>query len=442
MKKRTRWLTAVVAGAALSSVLAGGAGAQSDDSVANQLGFVPLTDAPQTCAAAAIEWSPSVIPTKVMSVGDAATPGPNALPTQTTVPAENDMIAFSPDHRFLFTVAETGSNGAVTKLDLHSGAKTILSQRADFNRLDPVKWYAPAGALLIGEENGATGLISQVDPASGASTDLAWLGSMSHEGITFGSDGAIWLGDENHTGAIYKAVPNNVSDLTQGGTLYAMVDGGSFFTVNPATAVADAFNGGATLFDRPEDFEQHDGRVYFSVTEPADDALSSSTPGHPVRAGGVYTVNDTETPHVAQFMALNDPATGALGQQVPGLQFPDNLTIDHQGNVWIHEDIPDDTKATPTNVHSKQYRNMQDELWVALPDKNGDGVSDGMHKFANMGNSQTATPCQNEWTGGAFLDSRTFFVNQQHADNPTWKVQLQKGKQDDQQGSSGDNQHG
>jgi hypothetical protein len=59
-----------------------------------------------------------------------------------------------------------------------------------------------------------------------------------------------------------------------------------------------------------------------------------------------------------------------------------------------------------------------------------------------MGNSQTATPCQNEWTGGAFLDSRTFFVNQQHADNPTWKVQLQKGKQDDQQGSSGDNQHG
>jgi len=34
---------------------------------------------------------------------------------------------------------------------------------------------------------------------------------------------------------------------------------------------------------------------------------------------------------------------------------------------------------------------MQDELWVALPDKNGDGLSDGTYKFANMGNSPTAT---------------------------------------------------
>jgi len=39
---------------------------------------------------------------------------------------------------------------------------------------------------------------------------------------------------------------------------------------------------------------------------------------------------------------------------------------------------------------------MQDELWVALPDLNGDGRSDGMYKFANMGNSDPAAPCQNE----------------------------------------------
>jgi hypothetical protein len=428
MKKRTRVLTSVLAGAALSVALAGTSGATSDDSLANQLGFVPLTDAPQTCATAGIEWSPSAIPTKVMSAGDPATPTGNAFATQTTVPGENDMIAFSPDGRFMFTVSESGSNGALTRLDLQSGEKTIVAQRADWNRLDPVKWYAPSGTLLVGEENGTTGLVSQVDPATGANVDLPWLGSMSHEGIAFGSDGAIWLGDENHTGAIFKAVPNDPSDLTQGGTLYALVDGGSFFEVQPATAVADAFSGGASLFDRPEDFEQRDGKIYFSATEPADDALLSSTPGHPVREGGVYTVNDTGTPHVAQFAALNDPASGALGQQVPGLQYPDNLAVDAKGNVWIHEDIPDDTKAIPTNVHSKQYRNMQDEVWVAVPDRNGDGVSDGLYKFANMGNSQTATPCQNEWTGGAFLDSNTFFVNQQHADNPTWKVELQHGK--------------
>lgn len=428
MKKRTRVLGSLLAGAALSAALAGAAGAKSGDSLTNQLGFVPLTDAPQTCDATQIEWSPSVVATKVMSAGDPATPTANALPTQTTVPANNDMIAFSPDGRFLFTVAENGTNGALTRLDLENGDKTILAQRADWTSLDPIKWYAPSGTLLIGEESGATGLISQVDPQTGDNVDLPWLGSMSHEGIGFGSDGAIWLGDENHRGAIFKAVPNDPTDLTQGGTLSAMVDGGAFFAVNPATAVADAFNGGASLFDRPEDFDQRDGRIYFSATEPQDDAIASSSPGHPVREGGVYSVNDTGTPHVQQFVALNDPSSGALGQQVPGLQFPDNLAFDSKGNLWIHEDIPDDTAATPTNVHSKQYRNMQDELWVALPDKNGDGVSDGLAKFANMGNSATATRCQNEWTGGAFLDSNTFFVNQQHADSPTWKVVLQNGK--------------
>jgi secreted PhoX family phosphatase len=112
----------------------------------------------------------------------------------------------------------------------------------------------------------------------------------------------------------------------------------------------------------------------------------------------------------------------------PAPQFSDNLAIDRLGNVWIHEDIPDDTAATPTNVHSKQYRDMQDELWVALPDHNGDGVTDGMYKFANMGNSAQATPCQNEWTGGEFNagSGQTFFVNQQHADNPTWRVELDR----------------
>jgi Bacterial protein of unknown function (DUF839) len=428
MKRRTRLVTSLLASAALSVALVGTAHAKSDDSLANQLGFVPLTDAPQTCAATQIEWSPSVVAAKVMSAGDVATPTANAFASQTTVPTNNDMIALSPDGRFLYTVSETGSNGALTRLDLQSGAKTILAQRADWNSLDPIKWYAPSGMLLIGEESGSTGLISQVDPETGTNVDLPWLGSMSHEGIAFGSDGAIWEGDENHTGAIFKAVPNDPTDLTQGGTLSAMVDGGSFFTVNPATAVADAFSGGASLFDRPEDFDQRDGRVYFSATEPRDDAIASSTPGHPVREGGVYTINDTGTPHVVQFVALNDPSSGALGQQVPGLQFPDNLAIDTKGNVWIHEDIPDDTNVPPTNVHSKQYRNMQDELWVALPDKNGDGASDGLSKFANMGNSQTATPCQNEWTGGAFLDPSTFFVNQQHADSPTWKVSLLGGK--------------
>ncbi len=241
------------------------------------------------------------------------------------------------------------------------------------------------------------------------------MASFSHEGIGFGRDGSLWEGDENHAGALYKAVPRDPSDLRAGGQLLALKDGVGFFAVDPVTAISDAFNGGATLFDRPEDIDQRDGRIYVAVTEPPDDAAASSTPGHPVLPGGVYMINDSSTPHVVQFVAVNDPATGALGEQVPGLQFPDNLAFDRKGNLYIHEDIPDDTKATPTNVHSKQYRNMQDELWVAVPDRNGDGTSAALYKFANMGNSATATPCQNEWTGGIFLDGKTLFVNQQHA---------------------------
>jgi hypothetical protein len=429
MKRKLRLFALPVLGTLLALTLAGRASAVSDNGVANRLGFVPLTDAPQTCAASSIEWSSSVTSTSsVMQKDDAATPTSNAFATQTKVPSENDMIAFSPDGQFLFTVAETGSNGAVTKVNLQTGAKTILSQRADWNRLDPIKWYAPAGVLLIGEEDGANGSMWQVDPVTGTASELMWLGKMSHEGVAFGNDGAIWLGDENHRGAIYKAVPTSASDLTQGGTLSAMVDGVGFFSVRADHAIDDAFNGGASLFDRPEDFDQRNGRIYFTATEPQDDADASSSPGHPVRVGGVYSVNDTGTPSVQQFVALNDPATGALHEQVNGLQFPDNLAFDRKGNLWIHEDIPDDIQATPTNVHSKQYRDMQDELWVALPDNNGDGASDGVYKFANMGNSATATPCQNEWTGGAFLDNGTFFVNQQHADSPTWRVTIPWGK--------------
>jgi len=411
---------------AVGSLVAGSAIADTTASTRARLGFIPLEDAPQRCSATAIEWSPSVTPTKVMQRGDAATPGPNAFPSQTTVPGENDMLAFDPSGRFLFTVSETGSAGAVTKLDTQTGERTILAQRADWNRLDPVKWYAAGATLLVAEEDGVNGSVWQVDPNTGASTELTWMGKMSHEGIGFALDGSIWEGDENHTGAIYRAVPNDRRDLTKGGTLAALVDGVGFVPVDPANAVADAFAKGATLFDRPEDFDEFAGRIYFTVTEPGDDATTVSTPGHPVRAGGVYTVNEFGTPHAVLFAGLNDPATGAPGQQVPGLQYPDNIAIDRLGNVWIHEDIPDDTKPTPTNVHSKQFRDMQDELWVALPDLNGDGMTDGMYKFANMGSSSASAPCQNEWTGGVFRDLQTFFVNQQHLDNPTWQVVLNR----------------
>src|SRR5262249_16283616 len=183
MKHRLRLFALPVLGALLALTLAGRATAVSDNGVANRLGFVPITDAPQTCSATSIKWSSSVTDaTTVMKKGDAAAPTRNAFASQTTVPGDNDMIAFSPDGRFLFTVAETPTNGAVTKLDLQTGDKTILSQRADWNRLDPIKWYAPSGMLLIGEEDGNNGSMWQGHPGTGAGTKPLGLGAQRHVG--------------------------------------------------------------------------------------------------------------------------------------------------------------------------------------------------------------------------------------------------------------------
>ena len=67
---------------ALGSLAAGSAFAEAPVDIRARLGFVPLEDAPQRCSANAIEWSPSVAPTKVMQRGDAAAPGPNAFSSQ------------------------------------------------------------------------------------------------------------------------------------------------------------------------------------------------------------------------------------------------------------------------------------------------------------------------------------------------------------------------
>src|SRR5205823_3854992 len=145
------------------AITGGVAAAQSgnDTSLRNRLGFTPLDETPQTCSATTIRWSPDVTATKVMQRGDAAAKLSGGA---ATVPGENDMIARDPSGRFLYTVSETGTDGALTRLDTQTSEKVIIAQRPDWNRLDPVKWYEPAGVLLVGEEDGTNGSVWQVDP--------------------------------------------------------------------------------------------------------------------------------------------------------------------------------------------------------------------------------------------------------------------------------------
>ena len=463
------------------------------------LGFTPITANALPCSATGLAKfanSPtgaSLTPTKLFQTGDSALPV-NAPATSNTVGRVNDMIALSPDGKYLYTSSENsipsennigtpGSDG-ITRYTLATGKKEILSNNVDgtgvnlWQRVDGMKWYpyggpgtSGAGVLLASEEY-ATGGIWQINPDTGAFVRLSWLGNYGHEGVGLDADGNLYLGDESRTGAIYKAVPTDKTDLTLGGTLYYMVGTGIDSTgwkavVNPTNAITEANNGGAILFDRPEDFDERNGRIYFAPTEPKGDSdlrhgNYNGTAGGGVDAalnqvvnpGGVYSFSATGVPELSTqsgalpsynklvpMIQVNDPtyATQADAKAQQGLQFPDNIAFDGYGHLWVHEDIPDGSSFPASGIDvSKQARDQQDELYVyelnaagdaviANPDTSGPGVSGG-YKAADMQTSPSATPshpCENEFSGGIFAaDGKTLFINQQHFDNPTLTVTI------------------
>jgi hypothetical protein len=476
-------------GAFALTALASVGTANADPKPVNVLGFTPITTNALPCSANGLmqfandQKNQPVTPTQIMQAGDPATPV-NAPATSNQVGRVNDMIAVTPDGHYLFTPSENsiptengvgtpGSDG-ITRLTLNgpdAGKKEILVNHLDpvtganlWQRIDGIKWYPSGGAgdngVLLASEEFAAGGIWQIDADTGAFVRLDWLGNYSHEGIGLDKAGNLYLGDEARGGAIYKAAPNNPRDLTEGGTLSYLVgtsiDASGWKRVtNPANASAEATNGGAILFDRPEDFDEANGRVYFAVTEPAGDALlHTGGAGQVVNRGGVYSLSTTGIPDLSTqsgpsvpytrltpMIEVNDPTYANQGQAQAqqGLQFPDNLAFDKAGNLWVHEDIPDNNGSFPANGIdvSKQARNQQDELYVYVlnkqgdaiqpnPDSTGPGVSGG-YKVADMRTSPGAAghPCENEFTGGIFSqDGKTLYINQQHWDNPTLAVNV------------------
>lgn len=451
-----------------------------------KLGFTPITTNALPCSANGLlqftndASNQPVTPTLLMQAGDSATPL-NAPATSNKVGRVNDMIALSPGDRYLFTPSENsipsengigpaGSDG-ITRLALKgpdAGQKTILANNVDpvtganrWQRIDGIKWYPYGGpegdGVLLASEEFATGGIWQIDPETGAFVRLSWLGDYAHEGIGLDRAGNLYLGDEARAGAIYRAVPNDTADLTKGGTLSYLVGtsvdaSGWKRVIDPKKASSEASNGGGILFDRPEDFDEANGRVYFAVTEPASDAVTRvGAIGQVVNRGGVYSMSTVGVPDLAvqsgaipynrlsPMIEVNDPkyTTQAQAKAQQGLQFPDNLAFDKAGNLWVHEDIPDNNGTFPANGVdvSKQARDQQDELYVyvlnksgdaivANPDTSGPGVSGG-YKAADMRTSPGARACENEFTGGIFSNNgKTLYMNQQHWDNPTLAIKF------------------
>lgn len=309
------------------------------------------------------------------------------------------------------------SGGAVSVVDLKTGKAKEVVGRVDWEALDGIVW-TPWHTILFAEEvidslrpdpdapQAKSGLVYELkldkkDPTEMESvTVLPKLGSLSHEGIEIDAEGNVYVIDEDRKGSIYKFVPKNYGDLSEG-QLYALkVNAGKTgaaqwvalnMTQAQISARVAATAVGATQFCRPEDLERIADTLYVALTcEDVNNAINTNG------TGAVLAVSLDETPSTQYVVSggknapVENQATGATG-----FAKVDNLATSPDGKLWMVED------------------NDFSDIWVYDPaskDANKDGYKDGVYLFASLKDKPA------EGTGIYFgKDSRTLFVNVQHS---------------------------
>lgn len=264
-----------------------------------------------------------------------------------------DMLTLNesgPDaNRYVYRTHEVGSNGAVTRTDLQTGQTIVVAQQQHYEALDGIDW-TPWGTLLFAEErivasfkdpqvpNAVGGLLYEYDPATGVSTPRPAFGARSHEGLRFDRAGNLYGISEstpgvNGSGALYKFVPDRPGDLRTG-QLYALkvldasrVGQAVWVRLNRDDVRVNsddaAIKAGATGWARPEDIEF----VKTRFGSNAETMYVTSTSEALVLRIDLVT---STTAFVSNFVKE--------GVNVTGLDNPDNLEVDANGNVYIIED--------------------------------------------------------------------------------------------------------
>jgi secreted PhoX family phosphatase len=320
--------------------------------------------------------------------------------------------------RYLYRVSE-GSKASLAVTDLVTGVTKIIAARADWESLDPTVW-TPWGTLLFAEETNAAarrdpaypqavaGLVYEVffDPA-----DLTHvvnvvarpaIGSKSHEGMRFDTDGNLYSISERTPGYIFKFVPDVKGDLSSGQTYVlriTQVDGDRTGLAEwvaldraavqiDASAAADGVK--ATGYGRPEDVEiatssgnnrGGPNTLYVAITSE-----------HRVLAIDLKVPGNSGATRVSNYVArgLNTDAAFSM---------PDNLALDHSGNLYITEDPGGSTSSGKPG----------DDIWVATPGKGQSTAAASVVRFASL------TDCEAEPTGIYFdMAGQRLFVNVQH----------------------------
>lgn len=316
-----------------------------------------------------------------------------------------------------------GTGGAVSVIDLVTGATKEIAARSDWEALDGLVW-TPWHTVLFAEETitsarpdpdapqATSGLLYEMkldaaDPTTAESVTVRpMLGSLSHEGIETDAKGNVYVIDEDRRGAIYKFVPENYGNLSSG-QLYALrvtdpskkTGAAEWVALDMAqvqiSARVTARANAASEFCRPEDIERIGNTLYVAAT--CEDV---NNPANIRGPGAVLAVSLDSAPSVKYVVAPGknvpfeiQPSLTSPG--VTGFKRPDNLANGPDGKLWIVED------------------NAFSDIWVYDPtseDANGDGYRDDVALFASLKDKPA------EGSGIYFgKNPRTLFVNVQHS---------------------------
>jgi uncharacterized protein len=356
--------------------------------------------------------------------------------------------------RYLFTVFETGQSG-VQRHDLETGVTDTLwhSPAPGGHVAFDACFWTPWGTLITAEESWETalagstspygrlfelknpveapGIIDPLTPSSNSGADFVHqnvIPRTSHEGIQFDKARNMYFIDELNGGNVYKytsaanfgdVMSGRADYFAAGQTFVLRVGDGSVpnatgaYTWVPITdATGAALPGALTITDsngvtsvdarnttnlapfkgtdyqRPEDMQ-------IQTLRGADYLYMTTTTTHQI-----YRL-DLKNNTISVFADRNtiDLATGAAVGTA--LASPDNLAIDHDGNVYIIED---------------RSGGVDDDIWFAK-DLNKDGdltdPGEGLARWASNGTLGS------EFTGLYFdpTDKRRAWVNIQHPDS-------------------------
>jgi len=347
--------------------------------------------------------------------------------------------------RYLITVFETGNSG-VQRIDLHTGETETIWQSltpGDHVSFDASYW-TPWGTFITAEESWGTGskygrlfelknpttawgITLPLTPGSNDGVEFIHRNVVprtSHEGIQFDKAGNMYFIDELNGGSVYKFtsaakwgdVMSGKAEYFDAGQTFvlrvgtgntpnatgnfqwvpltdstgAALPGAVTVTVNGVTSVdarnttdLAAFKG--TDYQRPEDLQIQTiaGADYLYMTTTSTNEVYRLD----LKRGVITLFANQDTINLATGVRL-----GAA------LSSPDNLAIDHDGNIYIVED---------------RNGGVDDDIWFAR-DLNKDGdlndAGEGLARWASNGTVGS------EFTGLYFdpTDKRRAWVNIQH----------------------------